>query len=370
MIFKSYCISSHLNPLCSAINRKVTGFKFVYQSADQGQMRRKVGWSNEVEYLAVPNSDVTQKELETCDVLVTGTREMELFEMRVQQGLPTFYMSERWLKPRRLPGIVKLLHPGYFNMVRRLVRLMDSGKFWLLPIGIYAARDFVRMYWIFHGKWRYVFKDAEVYIERILGGHVIGFPQIKLWSYFVEAGCPVNNVRNVKNLKLLWVGRMIRCKHVETIITAFRQMTGASLLLVGDGTERTRLEELAGDLKVKTDDPLWHDGRIVFTPFQMNAKVRQLMREADVFVMASDAIEGWGAVVSEALSEGCRVVSSREVGSAATLLPAGCLYDAKDPEGLMLAVKYAMTHDVKVDMSSWSGERACDIILQILEGGK
>ena len=50
-------------------------------------------------------------------------------------------------------------------------------------------------------------------------------------------------------------------------------------------------------------------------------KVRELMREHDLFVFPSNGLEGWGAVVSEALEEGMNVIGTFESGAPATLLP-------------------------------------------------
>ena len=64
-------------------------------------------------------------------------------------------------------------------------------------------------------------------------------------------------------------------------------------------------------------------------------EIRKLMREHDVYVLASNEYEGWGAVVSEALEEGICVLCSREAGAGATILPEECLFSCGDVEELM-----------------------------------
>jgi glycosyltransferase involved in cell wall biosynthesis len=54
------------------------------------------------------------------------------------------------------------------------------------------------------------------------------------------------------------------------------------------------------------------------------------MREHDVYVLASNGYEGWGAVVSEALEEGMKVIGTYEAGSSATILPKECLFKSGD----------------------------------------
>ncbi len=60
------------------------------------------------------------------------------------------------------------------------------------------------------------------------------------------------------------------------------------------------------------------------------AKMRELMREHDLYVFASNGYEGWGAVVSEALEEGMNVIGTFEAGASATLLPKERLFHCGD----------------------------------------
>lgn len=58
------------------------------------------------------------------------------------------------------------------------------------------------------------------------------------------------------------------------------------------------------------------------------------MREHDIYVLASNAQEGWGAAVNEALEEGMVVVGTYEAGASAALLPRENLYHAGDWKAL------------------------------------
>jgi len=90
------------------------------------------------------------------------------------------------------------------------------------------------------------------------------------------------------------------------------------------------------------------------------------LREADLYVMPSNAEEGWGAAVSEALLEGCPVISTYEAGSSATLLPEEWLYHADDVEALtdkLLSFKGTSVPDISY---AWSGEMAAKTLLEIV----
>lgn len=48
----SVCISLHLDAIVKALSQKVQDFLFLYQTEDQGAMRRNVGWNAEIPYNA------------------------------------------------------------------------------------------------------------------------------------------------------------------------------------------------------------------------------------------------------------------------------------------------------------------------------
>ena len=82
--------------------------------------------------------------------------------------------------------------------------------------------------------------------------------------------------------------------------------------------------------------------------------------------MSSNAIEGWGAVVSEAILEGCPVVSSIEVGSSATMLPPGRLFHAGDADALARLIMKFNGDDAGVIIEDWSGEVAAEKIMSFV----
>ena len=111
------------------------------------------------------------------------------------------------------------------------------------------------------------------------------------------------------------------------------------LTLVGDGPERERLLKLAEKLDAKnkkeTETPLSTSTSFLhlLSPVPIG-QVRNLMREHDIYVLASNAQEGWGAAVNEALEEGMIVIGTDEAGASAALLPRENLYHAGDWKAL------------------------------------
>jgi len=96
------------------------------------------------------------------------------------------------------------------------------------------------------------------------------------------------------------VGRLVPRKGFDVLIRAFQQanLAGARLLIVGDGSERHRLERLAGP-------------GVTFTGFRRD--VKDLYQALDLFVCPS-SYEPFGRVITEALDGGVPVIAAESEG--------------------------------------------------------
>jgi len=54
-----------------------------------------------------------------------------------------------------------------------------------------------------------------------------------------------------------------------------------------------------------------------------NNEIHKMMEQSHIFVVTSDRNEGWGAVLNEAMSNGCAVVASNLIGAAPFLIRNG-----------------------------------------------
>jgi colanic acid/amylovoran biosynthesis glycosyltransferase len=105
--------------------------------------------------------------------------------------------------------------------------------------------------------------------------------------------------------RLLFVGRFAAEKGLPILIDAVARVDGATLDLAGDGPERPMLEERARKLGILD--------RVNFLGYRSSRQVRDLLRQADVFVMTSFA-EGLPVVLMEAMAAGVPVVATRIAG--------------------------------------------------------
>ena len=321
--FYTNSVSPHQLPFARELVKHfgVDNYRSVTQSR-VSEARLQCGWRDEEESWIVSDSGCPEVRsmLEACDVLMCAIRDFSLFDTRAKRRLPTFYVSERWFKPIRLhlcfnlvlPGWLRMMRPSYFKMAHRMRRMLrEDIPFYYLPCGVHAAADMARIV----GWHRPVFSMA------VPGA---ACEKIRLWGYFVAAstGQKGNEVTKQDVLQVLWVGRMLDWKRVDTLVHAVarfrRKGSEIKLTLVGDGPERSRLERLAKGLP------------ITFLSSQPIGHIRTLMREHDVYVLSSDAGEGWGAALNEALEEGMYAIGSFEAGASATMLKESDLFHADD----------------------------------------
>ena len=109
--------------------------------------------------------------------------------------------------------------------------------------------------------------------------------------------------------RLLFVGQLNRGKRVDLLLQAAADLAATEweLQIVGDGPEREALADMGRQLGIAA--------KVRFLGVKNNAEARRAMAAADLLVLPSHW-DGWGAVVSEALMGGARVVCSDFCGAA------------------------------------------------------
>ena len=340
-------ISPHQLPLARELVKivGVANFRYVYlKRVDEERVR--MGWAETSSESWCRQVCVNDVDLETCEILLSGVRDISLFERRCRKNLKTYYMSERWFKPIAgiIPGWVRLFHPPFLRMalqIRHLIRMSDYFRY--LHIGKWARCDMLR-----------------------ICGHASECKMVP-WGYFVATSSEKVSLvkQNDLPLRILWAGRMIYLKHVYTLVNAMKRLckgngpsANYSLTLIGSGPEQNKLISLADGLPVK------------FMPFLPLDEVRRQMRLHDVYVFTSDARDGWGAVVSEALEEGMHVLGTKETGASSTLLSSEDLFHATDVASLARMLEHCLRLKRAGNLSGqgigeWSVVKAAERLMSI-----
>jgi glycosyltransferase involved in cell wall biosynthesis len=128
---------------------------------------------------------------------------------------------------------------------------------------------------------------------------------------------------------LLYVGRLTRPKAVDVLLAAMRELPGERLTIVGDGPERTALEQAARGL-----------AQVSFAGRVAHARVAEYLAGARMLVLPSRQ-EGQPNVVMEAMALGVPVVATR-VGGVPDLVAdgeTGLLAEPGDASGLARAIR-------------------------------
>jgi glycosyltransferase involved in cell wall biosynthesis len=137
---------------------------------------------------------------------------------------------------------------------------------------------------------------------------------------------------NLKSPVVLSVGALEWYKHHEKTIKTLENLPNVSLLIVGAGGEKERLEGLG---KQKLGDRF----KIVQTPYE---KMPEVYRSADVFTLPSWDREAFGIVYVEAMASGLPVVAPDDPPRREIIGEGGILTDVDNPEKFAKAIQEAL----------------------------
>ncbi len=320
IVLVSGFLNHHQLSLCLELQKRCD--KFYYIATDKiTQERASLGYDDlNTTYdfvLRTYDGSVSAEKLRSVlvdsDVVIFGTCPDSYIEMRIKENKLSFIFSERFFK--------KGTWRRFIPTTRK--KVMDR-------VGKYGGKNL------------YVL-CASAFLPYDLS--LCSFPTEKClrWGYFPDADFHEKyQKRSNKKLKLLWAGRMVPFKYPNDAIYAVKFLeennVDFQLSIVGEGVEKESLETLVEKLCLKD--------KVVFKGAMSPESVRQEMREADAFLVTSDFHEGWGAVVNEAMSEGCALLASSAIGSVPYLIEDrvnGLIYrfgDRKDMcEKLLLLAK-------------------------------
>jgi glycosyltransferase involved in cell wall biosynthesis len=144
------------------------------------------------------------------------------------------------------------------------------------------------------------------------------------------------------------VGRLEPQKGFDVLLHSLRELPDAQAVVIGDGSERARLEKLAAEIGVQSR-VRWHG---------WSDEPRRLLTSFDVFALPS-RFEGFPLAVLEAQLAGLPVVAS-DVGSIEeAVIPGrtGLLVPADDPASLATALRELLADAEARDRLGGAGRR-------------
>lgn len=297
--FCSNFLSAHQRPLCDALyGSDDCEFRFI-ATKPLSNTRRAMGWKEEhASYvIASYESDVAyQNAVDYVNhsdvVMISGDEETAFFKIAIKnKNTVIFRCCERIYKQGRWRAIspkgLLLRWNSYYKHPKK--------NLYMLCCGAYTAGDYALLgsYLGHTYKWGYFTKVEELDISQALD-------------------------EKEPNL-IFWAGRMLDLKHPESAVLVAEHLKECGIPfrmeLAGDGPERERIQKLITEKALNE--------QVCMLGMLSQEETRARMQKASIFLATSDYHEGWGAVVSEAMSYGCSVVGCEAMGAVPFLIRNG-----------------------------------------------
>jgi glycosyltransferase involved in cell wall biosynthesis len=270
-------------------------------------------------YLDAPGNDFASTEWRTrsADAFAAVDRERS-YDVVHSEGSSGLELARRGVQ-RQTPFVVEF-HGNFVGLVKaslkRQARDRRLGTILREQRGLahLSRRHFAA------GNWR-VFRDCEVIVpsHQQVADTRIAHLLVRRRMHVVPNGVDARSFqpRSREELRarhglpagLLFVcaGRLVNEKGTHHAICALSQLPGdARLLIVGDGAERPRLEELARSLGV--------DDRVVFAGRQPSQLMPDYLGACDVFLFPTEREEAAPLVLPQAMACGLAVIASDRGG--------------------------------------------------------
>ena len=289
---KMIFINNYLNPhVISMCDELFAYYKNDFMSLEYSKVnseRKKMDWSS----IERPYKHMYYEHLNDvleADTVIFGGIIDKTIGKRIRAGKNTFLMTER---PYKVPTTKR-------NYIRRRIgayihfNRYQCDNLFLLCMGSHVVEDMQSF-----GN----FKD-----------------RMFQWGYFptFQKYAQSDLVRDNDCIHILWASRMIPLKHPEIVLHIAKRLKNQNVPVI---VEMIGGGEILDDVK-KLDRDIGCG--IQFTGELPFSEVRKKMHQSDIFLFTSDRNEGWGAVVNEAMNEGCAVISSEYPGAAGCLISNG-----------------------------------------------
>ena len=337
--FASNYLTHHQVPFCESMY-DLLGDDFSFISFEQMEDERvKMGWTLKelpmYEIRAYESQMQRTKAIENIinsDVVILGAVSREIITMRLDnaKGI-TFRYCERILKK----GYKNAISPSAFRYRVNYQKNVKGKSVYMLCASAYLAGDL---------------KLLQAYKDRCYRWGY--FPPIRKYERIIED----------KNFKqILWVGRLIPLKHPELAIELAEQLRNSNyeftMKIIGDGVMKNEIQKMISRKGLESFVSLLGN--------MPHSEVRDHMRRSGIFIATSDFSEGWGAVVNEAMNDGCAVVASHAMGSVPFLVKDGengLIFKSGSGRDLMRCVAGLLKEPSRIKEL---GQRAYDTIISM-----
>lgn len=279
-------------------------------------------------YQGEKEMEKARKLIDESDVVIIGSAPVEWVYKRKKENKVTFHYNERWLRfgawrrfsPRSLYGIWR----HHFQFRHSRTYMLCASAFTSRDVhffGCYPKRCF---------KWGYFTKVDD--------------------NFELEAS-PLD-ASSSESTPLMWCARFLSLKHPELPVQLAARLKKKgykfSLDMFGSGVELEKTKRLAKELGV--------EDCVHFCGNRPNEEILSEMRKHKIFLFTSDYNEGWGAVLNEAMANGCVPVASNAIGSVPYLIKNGVnglVFNSCNVESLDKQVEYLLKDQKSLERMSY-----------------
>lgn len=361
VVYFSNFLNHHQKPVADQLFAILgTSFTFVetVPMADSFKQSGYTDYSNEKYVLRAWESERNKSKAvelaKTADVALFGGPDVLYLEViRARSGNKlSFDVSERWLKK----GLLNLLSPRIIKSLYYYHTIFKYKPFYKLCASSFAAKDQYCLL-TYRGrcfKWGYFTKVDD---------------------YEIQKQRQENSASDITP-HIMWCARFLRWKHPELPVKLAARLKSKGYRIVvdmyGNGKELERTKSLSAKLDVRDI--------VNFYGNRPNDEILKEMRNHNIFLFTSDRNEGWGAVLNEAMSNGCTVVGSNQIGSVPYLINDGingCIFKSECLDSLEEKVEYLLNNPVECKSMArnayiklkqiWSPENAARNLLTLID---
>jgi glycosyltransferase involved in cell wall biosynthesis len=275
-------------------------------------------------YRSCEEMELAKMLVDESDVVIHGAANEAWSLDRKEADKVTFHYSERWLKKISIHSLSPRFLLGKYKYYFRF----RNKRTYMLCASAFTAQD-VHRYGCFPNR---CFK----------------------WGYFTK----VDDSFEIKSLNLcastskitpiMWCARFLRWKHPELPVKLAARLKAKgyhfTLDMFGSGEEMENTKALIAEMGV--EDCIRLCGN------RPNDNILLEMRRHKIFLFTSDRNEGWGAVLNEAMANGCVPVASDAIGSVPYLVKNGVngmTFHSCDIDSLFGAVCALLDNKIKMN---------------------
>ena len=264
------------------------------------------------------------KIIKNAEVLVvpTGYFSLPAVKERIANGKLTFAIGERLFKEPI--SWRKIFNPRWIKNCIKTRYLLSPKNVHYLTMGHWCEEDLTAI--------------------RACKGRIWRFGY---WTD-IPAVCPQREPLSNRRIRVGWAGRMLDWKQPDLVVLALSQLTDSEresleLTFVGNGPFLQDLKHLVHEKKLEQC--------IKFLPSMASDNVLDFMRNQDIYVFSSGRGEGWGAVLNEAMGQGCAIIANVDAGSTLELIEpeiSGFTFSGRDFKSIGSYLRYFIRNPVRI----------------------